>query len=239
VIRILPPRPAEGRQLGRRVARSLPDLALGALFGAAWLNLLGLGARYGVSLMLLIEVEGWILIVTFFSAALAYGVASEQHWGEKAKLLVALVLLCAAPPVYFAVRWRLWWPVGAYAGLLWNRWRVARGAVPQAKRLRVPLREIVLYAGAVAASLLLAIPPLGAGAAHFQIGVFPGWCHIPDVILPNDLLRDPHAVPWCTEPHRALVAGGAYYLTSGLLTLKRGPYRLSLLFGWVRRDEED
>ena len=236
MIRILPPRPPEGRHLGRRAARSLPDLALGVLFGAAWLNLVELGARHGVSLMLLIEVEGWILLVTFFSGVLAFGVASEADWGEKTKLLVALVLVCAAPPAFFALRWHLWWPVGAYAGLLWNRWRVAQGGVSQARRLRLPVREILVYGAAAAASLWLAIPAFGAGAAHFHLADYPGWCHAPEWVLPDDLLRDPRVVTWCVEPHRALVAGAAYYLMTGLLTLKRGPYRLSLLFGWVRRE---
>lgn len=224
--------------MGRRFVRSLPDLALGALFGAAWLNFLGLAARYGVSLMLLIEVEGWILLVTFFSAALAYGVATERGWWEKTKLLVALVLACAAPAVYFALRWRLWWPVGAYAGLLWNRLRVIRAGETAAKQVALPFGGILLYAAAAAASIWLAFPALGTGAAHFRITDYPGWCHAPEWILPDDLLRDPHVVTWCTEPHRALVAGCGYYLASGLLTLKRGPYRLSLLFGWVRRGQE-
>jgi hypothetical protein len=113
VIQILPPRPPEGRGIGGRLIRSLPDLGLGALFAAARRDLFGLGARHGVRLMLLVEIEGWILVVTLLSGALAYAVTTEQEWQERAKSLVGLVLVRVLPPVYFAFRWQVWRPIAA------------------------------------------------------------------------------------------------------------------------------
>lgn len=239
MIHILPPRPPEGRGFGPRLAHALPDLGLGCLFGAAWLDLFGLGGRYGIDLMLLVEIEGWILIVTILSVGAAYGFATETEWKDKAKSMAVLVLLCAVPPVYFAIRWNLWWPVAAYGALLWNRVRLARAGREGARHLRAPLREIVLYGAATAASVWLSIPALGAADIHFRIADYPGWCHAPQVLLPDEVLRDPRTVSWCVEPHRALAAGSLYYAAIGLLTLWRGPYKLSLLWGWVRRERED
>ena len=54
-----------------------------------------------------------------------------------------------------------------------------------------------------------------------------------------EFLTAPTMVTWCAEPHRALAAGAVYYVLTGLLTLLRGPYRLSLMWGWVRRDAEE
>jgi hypothetical protein len=235
----LAPRPPEGRGFGARLAHGLPDLALGGLFGAAWLDLFGLGSRYGVDLMLLVEIEGWILIVTILSVGAAYGFATEPEWKDKAKSMAVLVLLCAVPPAYFALRWHLWWPVAAYGVLLWNRVRLARAGREGTRHLRAPLREIVLYGAAAAASMWLSIPALGASDVHFRIADYPGWCHAPQVLLPDELLRDPRVVSWCAEPHRALAAGSLYYAAIGLLTLWRGPYKLSLLWGWVRREPDD
>jgi hypothetical protein len=238
VIRILPPRPPEGWRFGARLAHSFPDLALGALFGAAWLDLLGLGGRYGVDLMLLVEIEGWILIVTILTVGAAYGFATEKEWKEKAKSMAVLVLLCAAPPVYFALRWHVWWPVAAYGALLWNRVRLARAGPESVRKLRAPLREFVLYGVAAAASVWLAIPQFGAANVHFRIADYPGWCHAPEWLLPDEVFESKRAVSWCFEPHRALAAGTLYYALNGLLTLLRSPYRLSLLWGWVRRPED-
>jgi len=239
VIRILPPRPPEGWRFGARLAHSIPDLALGTLFGAAWLDLLGLGGRYGVDLMLLVEIEGWTLLVTFLTVGFAFGLATDEEWKEKAKDVVGLVVLCAIPPAYFAVRWHVWWPVAAYGALLWNRLRVARAGREGARRLRAPLRELILYGAAAAASVWLWIPVIGAADVYFRITEYPGWCHAPEWLLPDELFEDKRVVSWCLEPHRALAAGGLYYVVTGLLTLLRSPYRLSLLWGWVRREPEE
>lgn len=225
-----------GRAFGFRAAHSVPDLALGTLFLGAWLDVFDLGTRYGVSLMLLIEIEGWILLVTFMTGALAHSLATDETWQEKAKSFFALVFFCTIPPVFFALRWHLWWPVVAYAVLLWNRLRQAHAGAAATRQIRVPLRELVLYAGAAAASMWLSIPALGAAAARFRIDDYPGWCHAPEILLPEDLRTGAHFVTWCSEPHRALTAGALYYVLIGLVTLLRGPYRLSLLWGWVRRD---
>lgn len=222
-----------------RLAHGLPDLVLGGVFGAAWLNLFGFGSRSGVNLMLLVEIEGWILLVTFLTVGFAYGLASDEAWKEKAKDIAGLTVLCAIPPLYFALRWHLWWPVVAYGALLWNRLRLARAGREGARHLRAPLREIVLYGAAAAASVWLAIPALGAAATHFRIADYPGWCHAPEWLLPRELMRSERVVTWCAEPHRALAAGSLYYALTGLLPLLRGPYRLSLLWGWVRREPED
>ena len=221
------------------MAHGLPDLALGTLFAAAWLDLLGLGARYGVSLMLLIEIEGWTLLVTILTIGAAYGFATEEQWKEKAKSMAVLVLLCAAPPAYFALRWHLWWPVVAYGALLWNRVRGARAGRDGVRRFRAPLRELALYGAAAAASVWLSIPELGAADVHFRIANYPGWCHAPELLLPDELFEDKRVVSWCLEPHRALAAGSLYYAVTGLLTMLRGPYKLSLLWGWARREPED
>jgi hypothetical protein len=239
VRRILPPPAPAGQGIGARLLHASPDLGLGAVFVLAWMNLLGLGSRYGVSLMLLVEIEGWILIVTFLTTGLVYGLATDTELREKLKNLGLLVLACAIPPIVFAMRWHVWWPVGAYAGLLWNRVRLARAGAAGARRMRTPIRELVLYGSAAAASMLMAIPPLGAAEANFRIADFPGWCHAPELVIPDELLRGQQVVTWCTEPHRALAAGGIYFAMTGLLTLLRGPYRLSLLFGWVRREPEE
>lgn len=239
MIHILPPRPPEGRGFGKRLAHGLPDLALGTMFAAAWLDLFGLGGRYGIDLMLLVEIEGWILIVTLLSVGAAYGFATETEWKDKAKSMTVLVLLCAVPPVYFALRWNSWWPVAAYGALLWNRVRLARAGREGARHLRAPLREVVLYGAAAAASVWFKIPALGAADVHFRIADYPGWCHAPQWLLPNDLLENRRVVSWCVEPHRALAAGSLYYAAIGLLTLWHGPYKLSLLWGWVRREPED
>jgi hypothetical protein len=236
MIRILPPPSPPGKGFGSRLSHALPDLALGALFIAAWLDLLGLATRDGVSLMLLVEIEGWILVVAFMTTGLAYGLATDSDPKEKLKALALLVLACTIPPVMFAARWRVWWPIGAYGALLWNRLRLARAGAAGARGLRAPLRELVLYAGAAAASMLVAVPAFRAAAADFRIADFPGWCHAPELVIPDDLLRGEHVVTWCVEPFRALAAGAVYYVATGLLTLLRGPYRLSLLFGWVRRE---
>ena len=236
MIRILPPPAPPGQGIGVRLLHALPDLGLAVLFSLAWIDLFALGARYGVSLMLLVEIEGWILIVTFMTAGLAYGLATDQDPKEKLQTLGLLVLACTVPPVVFAIRWHVWWPIGAYAGLLWNRLRLARAGAQGTRRMRAPLRELILYGAAASASMLLAIPVLGAAASDFHLADFPGWCHAPELVVPDEILRAEQVVTWCTEPHRALAAGGIYYAGTGLLTLLRGPYRLSLLFGWVRRD---
>jgi hypothetical protein len=239
VIRILPPPAPSGQGIGSRVVHALPDLGLGGLFALAWLNWLGLGGRYGVSLMLLMEIEGWILVVTFLTTGLAYGLATDKDPKERRKSLALLVLACGVPPLVFAIRWGVWWPIGAYGGLLWNRLRLARAGAQGTRRIRAPMRELVLYGGAAAASMLLAIPMLGAAASEFRLADFPGWCHAPEFVIPDDLLRGQHVVTWCAEPHRALAAGALYYAVTGLVTVLRGPYRLSVLFGWVRRDPEN
>ena len=223
-------------QLSARVLRSLPDLGLGLLFGAAWLNLFNLGARYGVSLMLLVEIEGWIIIVTFMSAAFAYALTKDTEWTERAKDVIGLVFFCALPPIYFAVRWHVWWPIPTYALLLWNRLRLARMGAAGAQKLRIPVREMVTYAAAGLASIWLAIPMLGAGSAEFRIADYPGWCHAPEILIPDDVRNLRKVVTWCDEPHRALAAGVMYFWITGLLTLLRGPYRLTM-FGWLRRDD--
>jgi hypothetical protein len=223
-------------QLSARVIRSLPDLGLGLLFAAAWVNLFNLGARHGVSLMLLVEIEGWIIIVTFMSAALASALVKDKEWTERAKDVVSLVLFCALPPMYFAVRWHVWWPIPTYALLLWNRFRLVRMGQEGARKLRIPVREMVTYAAAGLASIWLAIPVLGAAAAEFRIADYPGWCHAPELLIPDDVRNLRKVVTWCDEPHRALAAGVIYYWVTGLLTLLRGPYRLTM-FGWVRRDD--
>ncbi len=223
-------------QLSARAIRSLPDLLLGLLFGAAWLNLFNLGARDGVGLMLLVEIEGWIIVVTFMSAALAYGLAKDTEWTERAKDVVGLGLFCALPPIFFALRWHVWWPIPTYALLLWNRVRLARMGEEGARRLRIPLREMVTYAAAGLVSVWLVIPVLGAAATEFRIAEYPGWCHAPELLIPDDVLKARKVVTWCEEPHRALAAGVVYYWITGVLTLLRGPYRLTM-FGWVRRDE--
>lgn len=215
---------------------SLPDLALGTLFLAAWLDVAGLGNRYGVDLMLLIEIEWWSLAVSLLTAAMTYSLVTDEQWSEKTKSLFALILFCAAPAVFFAVRWHIWWPVGAYAALLWNRLRVARAGASGVRRMRAPLRELVLYAVAALASMVLALPALGAQEIQFRIVDYPGWCRAPEALLPQGFFADAHVVSWCAAPYRALAAGVAYYGLSGLVTLLRGPYRLSLLWGWVRRD---
>ena len=104
--------------------------------------------------------------------------------------------------------------------------------------MRMPLRELLLYGGAAAASMVLAVPMLGAAAATFHLTDYPGWCHAPEFVIPDDILRGQHVVTWCAEPHRALAAGAIYFAATGVVTLLRGPYRLSLLFGWVRRDPD-
>jgi hypothetical protein len=223
-------------RLSARLIRSLPDLFLGLLFAAAWLDLFNLGARQGVNLMLLVEIEGWIIIVTFTSAALASALVKDKEWTERAKDVVSLVLFCALPPMYFAVRWHVWWPIPTYALLLWNRFRLARMGQEGARKLRIPVQEMVTYAAAGLASLWLAIPVLGAAAAEFRIADYPGWCHAPELLIPDDVRNLRKVVTWCDEPHRALAAGVIYYWVTGFLTLLRGPYRLTL-FGWVRRDD--
>ena len=215
---------------------SLPDLGLGLLFSAAWLNVFNLGARHGVSLMLLVEIEGWIIIVTFMSAAFAYALTKDTEWRERAKDVIGLVFFCALPPIYFAVRWHVWWPIPTYALLLWNRFRLARMGEEGARKLRIPLREMVTYAVAGLASIWLAIPVLGAASAEFRIADYPGWCHAPELLIPDDVRNLRKVVTWCDEPHRALAAGVIYYWVTGLLTLLRGPYRLTM-FGWVRRED--
>lgn len=227
---------SDGYRLSARVVRSLPDLGLGLLFTAAWLNLFNLGARHGVSMMLLVEIEGWIIIVTFMSAAFAYALTKDTEWTERAKDVVGLVFLCALPPIYFAVRWHVWWPIPTYALLLWNRFRLARMGGEGARKLRIPLREMVTYAAAGLASIWLAIPVLGAASAEFRIADYPGWCHAPELLIPDDVRNLRKVVTWCDEPHRALATGVIYYWVTGLLTLLRGPYRLTM-FGWVRRDD--
>ena len=209
------------------------------MFAAAWLDLFGLGGRYGVSLMLLVEIEGWTLLVTFLTAGAAYGFATEEEWKEKAKSMALLVLLCAIPPAYVALRWHLWWPVVAYGALLLNRVRGARAGRDGARRIRAPLRELVFYGVAAAASVWLSIPALGAADVHFRIADYPGWCHAPEWLLPDELFENKRVVSWCAEPHRALAAGSLYYALTGLMILLRSPYRLSLLWGWVRRDPEE
>ncbi|SRR5712692_1301399 len=226
---------AVSHQLSARVCRSLPDLLLSLLIGAAWLNLFNLGARHGVSLMLLVEIEGWIILVTLMSAALAYALTKDTEWTERAKDVIGLVFFCALPPIYFAVRWHVWWPIPTYALLLWNRFRIARMGEEGAHQLRIPLREMVTYAAAGLASIWLAIPVLGAASAEFRIADYPGWCHAPELLIPDDVRNLRKVVTWCDEPHRALAAGVFYYGVTGLLTLLRVPYRLTM-FGWVRRD---
>jgi hypothetical protein len=223
-------------RLSARLVRSLPDLLLGLLFAAAWLNLFNLGARRGVSLMLLVEIEGWIIIVTFMSAAFAYALTKDTEWTERAKDVIGLVFFCALPPIYFALRWHVWWPIPTYALLLWNRFRLARMGEAGARKLRIPLREMVTYAAAGLASLWLAIPVLGAASAEFRIADYPGWCHAPELLIPDDVRNLRKVVTWCDEPYRALAAGVIYYWVTGLLALLRGPYRLTM-FGWVRRDD--
>lgn len=239
MIRILPPRPLGGRGFGKRLTQSVPDLALGVLFCGAWLDLLGLGARFGVDLMLLVEIEGWILIVSLFTVGLTYGLATDEAWEEKAKSLAGLLVVCSIPPAYFAFRWHVWWPIGAYAGLLWNRLGLARAGASGVRRMRAPLRELVFYMGAAALSMWLALPALGTANVEFRIADYPGWCHAPEILIPEDLLSDARVVPWCAAPYRALAAGAVYYLLTGLATLWRGPYRLSFMWGWVRRDPDE
>jgi hypothetical protein len=239
VFHILPPRPPEGWEVGKRLAHGLPDLALGAMFAAAWVDLFGVGGRFGVDLMLLIEIEGWTLLVTILSIGAAYGFATEQEWKERAKSMAMLVLLCVVPPGYFALRWHLWWPVAAYGALLWNRVRLARGGPEGTKRIRAPLRELVIYGLAATASIWLAVPDLGAADVNFRIADYPGWCQAPQWLLPDEVFQDQRAVSWCAEPHRALAAGSLYYALIGVLTLLRNPYRFSLLWGWVRRAPDE
>ncbi|HTH65214.1 MAG TPA: hypothetical protein VL563_11030 [Gemmatimonadales bacterium] len=238
MIRILPPSLPEGPGIVQRLARSLPDLGLGALFLAAWLNLLGLGARFGIDLMLLIEIEGTILLVTLFSAAMADAVVKDKGF-EKVKSFMVLLLLCIVPPILMVVYWRVWWPVGAYGGLLWNRLRAVSAGPESTKRLRMPLRELLLFALATFASMWLAVPALGSEAAHFRIADFPGWCHVPEYFIPEDLREGESVISWCAEPHRALASGTFYYLLTGLWTISRGPYRLSFWWGWIKRQPED
>jgi hypothetical protein len=219
--------------------KALPDLGLGMLFFAAWLDLFDLGSRRGSSLMLLIEIEGYTLVVSLIASALAYSLATDEQWQEKAKSFFALVFFCTLPPLYFALRWHLWWPILAFGALLWNRLRVAYAGADAARRLRVPVRELVLYAGAAMASMWLVLPALGSASAQFHIADYPGWCHAPEALLPDDLIDNNRVVSWCAAPYRALAAGTLYYGLSGLLTLLSGPYRFSLLWGWVRRDPEE
>lgn len=221
-----------------RMINSLPDLGLGLLFLTAWLNVLGLGARFGIDLMLLIEIEGSILLVTVFSAVMADAVVKDKGF-EKLKSLMVLLLLCIVPPILMVVYWRVWWPVGAYGGLLWNRLRAVRAGPESTKQLRAPLRELILFAIAAFASIRLAVPALGADAAHFRMGDFPGWCHIPELVIPEDFRKGEDVVTWCVEPHRALASGTFYYLLTGLWTLWRGPHRLSFWWGWIKRTPED
>ena len=223
-------------RLSARVIHSVPDLVLGLLFAAAWLNLFNLGARHGVGLMLLIEIEAWIIVVTFMTAALGYALVKDKEWTERAKDVIGIVVFCALPPIFFALRWHLWWPIPTYALLLWNRFRLARMGEEGARRLRIPLREMVTYAVAGLASIWLSIPALGAAAAEFRIADYPGWCHAPEMLIPDDIRNLRKVVTWCDEPHRALAAGVIYYWVTGLLTLLRGPYRLTM-FGWVRRED--
>ena len=217
---------------------SLPDLGLGLLFLTAWLNVLGLGARFGIDLMLLIEIEGSILLVTVFSAVMADAVVKDKGF-EKVKSLMVLLLLCIVPPILMVVYWRVWWPVGVYGGLLWNRLRAVRAGPENTKRLRAPLRELIFFAIAAFASIRLAVPALGADAAHFRMADFPGWCHIPELVIPEDFRNGEDVVTWCAEPHRALASGTFYYLLTGLWTLWRGPYRLSFWWGWIKRTPEN
>ena len=210
---------------------SLSDLALGALFLAAWLNLAGVAASRGVDLMLVVEIEGWTLLVTLLTGAFAYSLSTEKSQSERVKDLAWILILCAIPPVYFAWRWHLLWPVGVFAWLLWNR---LRGVAA-----RVPSRELFLYATAAWLSMWLAVPQLGASGVPFRIAEYPGWCHAPEFVVPSDLREGGSVATWCAEPHRALAAGTFYFLVTGLITLWRGPYRLSLLWGWVRRDPEE
>ncbi|HEY6223831.1 MAG TPA: hypothetical protein VIW26_08600 [Gemmatimonadales bacterium] len=227
---------AVGYRLSARLIRSLPDVGLGLLCAAAWLNLFNLGARHGVGLMLLVEIEGWIIIVTFVSAAFAYALTKDTEWTERAKDVIGIVLFCAIPPIFFAQRWHVWWPIPTYALLLWNRFRLARMGKEGARKLRIPVREMVTYAAAGLVSIWLAIPVLGAAAAEFRIADYPGWCHAPEILIPDDVRNLRKAVTWCDEPHRALAAGMIYYWVTAFLTLLRGPYRLTL-FGWVRRED--
>jgi len=213
-------------QLSARLLRSLPDIGLGLLFAAAWLNLFSLGARYGVGLMLLVEIEGWIIIVTFVSAAFAYALTKDKEWTERAKDVIGIVTFCAIPPVFFAVRWHVWWPIPTCALLLWNRFRLARMGKEGARRLRIPVREMVTYAAAGLASLWLSIPVLGATATEFRIADYPGWCHGPELLIPDDIRNLRKVVTWCDEPHRALAAGVIYYWVTGLVTLLRRSRRL-------------
>lgn len=210
---------AVGDRPSARVIRSVPDLFLGGLFAAAWLDLFNFGARHGVGLMLLVEIEGWIIIVTFMSAALASALTRDTEWTERVKDVVGLVVFCAVPPVYFAVRWHLWWPVPTYALLLWNRFRLARKGEEGARKLRIPLREMVTYGAAGLASIWLSIPVLGAAATEFRIADYPGWCHAPELLIPDDIRNLRKVVTWCDEPHRALAAGVFYYWVTGILTL--------------------
>lgn len=238
MIRILPPSPPEGSGIGARLVCSAPDLGLGALFFAAWINLFGLGERFGIDLMLLIEIEGAILLVTVFSAVMADAVVKDKGF-EKLKSLMVLLSLCIVPPILMVVYWRVWWPVGAYGGLLWNRLRAVRAGPESTKQLRAPLRELIVYGLAAFASIRLAIPALSSAASHFSIVDYPGWCHAPELVIPEDFREGEGVVTWCTEPHRALASGTFYYLVTGLWTLWRGPYRLSFWWGWIKRTPED
>lgn len=187
-----------------RLAASVPDLGLAAVFFVTWLAPNAFGERVVAYLMLVMLLE---FLIVHASGMLGSVVFEEPLApGMRAKSLLGLggfYLLFAGA---LSLAFQAWWPLWTIALLLANRLLIVlTGELPEGtERLYIRRGWAVaafFYLGFVFLTLLLPVPRLGLSEA---------------VVASQNL---PGSGLWIDEPHRVIAFGFLYFLATGVSEL--------------------
>jgi len=197
-----------------------PDAILAVAYLTAWAVPGAFASSSIGTLMLLIEIEALVVMTAVTVSEFFLSDRGIEFFG------VLVLVLLATIVVKEFLNYGFWWPLVAFAGLLFNRLqRLLRGQVADLE-VRVTLRvaaiwSLVAYLGAALASRFL--PALGAGLDVAAIAEHARWCGAPNELawfLFGNGKEPPKPWMWCVAPHRALACGFLYFTATAVHTVR-------------------
>ncbi len=197
-----------------------PDAILAVAYLTAW----AVPGAFAISsigtLMLLIEIEALVVMTAVTVSEFFLADKGIEFFGVMVLGLLATIV------VKEFLNYGFWWPLVAFAGLLFNRLQsLLKGRLADVE-VRVTLRvaaiwSLVAYLGAALASRFL--PALGAGLDVAAINEHARWCGAPNELtwfLFGSGKEPPKPWMWCVTPHRALACGFLYFTATAVHTVR-------------------
>ena len=209
-----------GGPLNRPLAAA-PDAILAVAYLTAWAVPGGFATSSIGTLMLLIEIEALVVMTSVTVSEFFLSGNGIEFFG------VIVLAALASIVVREFLQYGFWWPLVAFAALLFNRLHsLLKGRFADLE-VRVTLRvaalwALVAYLGAALVSRFL--PPLGAGLDVAAVAQHARWCG-----APNELVwflfggsgnEPPKPWMWCVAPHRALACGFLYFTATAVHTVR-------------------